>query len=106
MAPADERSVEQHRSGKYRSGSEFAKHALCRGQNKNNFETLSLGRWRRKLGWNNGRCAPGTWHWRGGSTGCLGESKKPANCLLGQRGLLEIDRWRENLGRLEGRARW
>src|SRR6184192_2981705 len=108
MAAVNERTAGQDRAGEHRNCAEFAEISFRRGANENDRQTLSLERRRRNMERDNRRSAPWPRHWRRRSAGGAVRSKKSADCLLGQRGVLEIDRWRQNLGwpaRRAGRRR-
>src|SRR5207248_8027698 len=100
MASINEGTAGQHRAGKHRDRTELAENTVCRCPDKNGCETLSLRRWRRKLERDDRRSAPRSGHRRRRSAGRAIGSKKFADRVLDERGLLEIDRWREDLGRL------
>src|SRR5438093_233448 len=105
MATINQRSPERYRAGEHRDRTEHAKNIIRRGPDKDDRETLSFGRRRRNVERNNRGSAAGTWNrwWRppGGTI----RSEKSSDRVLGERGLLEIDGRRQNVGRLARRAR-
>src|SRR5262249_7122623 len=105
MATINHRAPEQDRSGEHRDRTECAKNIIRPGPDKDDRETLSLGRRWRNMERHNRRSAAGTWNRRWRSPGGAVRSEKSADRVLGERGLLEIDGRRENLGWLARRTR-
>src|SRR5438874_9873768 len=105
MEAVNERTAGQYRAGEHRDCAELAEITVRRRTNKNDCETLSLRRRWRNVERDHRRSAPGSRYRRWRSAGGAVRSKKSADRLLGERGLLEIDRWRQKLGGLARRAR-
>src|SRR5437016_2733623 len=104
MAAVNEGTAGEYRPGEHRDRAELPEISFRRCADKNDRETLSLRRRWRNLARDNRRSASRPRHRRRRSARCAARSKKSADRLLSERGVLEVDRWWQNLGGLARRT--
>src|SRR5262249_30769454 len=104
MAAVNERAGGQERAGQNCKWIQGAENVVGSRSDEGNIEIISVGRRWRNLARGNRRLTTGFWDRRWRSAGRAIRSKESADHLFRQRGLLEIDGQRQDLGWLAWRA--